>query len=376
MKEAESRSSFKPADLSSSIFASLGLVGESNLLGIEKSLGRELFFLIDGFGDFIFKDFSGEIPALSNLEEFTSLEAHFPSTTVTNLTSIGTGRYPCDHGMVGYTMRIPWSQPGTPPLLNGLKWDERIDPLTWQEVPTLFERARAQGIDVSHIASARYEGSGFTRAALRGPKYLPASTDDEIMAALQTATKTTPSFTYLYLNDVDDAGHSTGVGSNRWKSALARVDGLIARIARELPSGTRVWVSADHGMINAGEKVVIGKGNNLLDEVEILGGEPRARNLYLKREPDGLVDEKVIARVRQRWSEFFGDRIEILTPEEGYGSNLGQRVRSRIGEIIIVPKDQTILIESEREETQMRMVGHHGSITEAELEIPLRVMKL
>jgi len=52
MKAADGRKSFKPADLSTSIFASLGLVGESNLLGIEKSLGRELFFLIDGFGDF------------------------------------------------------------------------------------------------------------------------------------------------------------------------------------------------------------------------------------------------------------------------------------------------------------------------------------
>ncbi|MFM7462620.1 MAG: alkaline phosphatase family protein [Actinomycetota bacterium] len=354
----------------------MGLAGEENLLGIESSTGREIFFLIDGFGQFIFEEFASDIPVISAFEEFTKLQAHFPSTTVTNLTSIGTGRYPCDHGMVGYTMRIPWSQPGTPALLNGLKWDERIDPLTWQEVPTLFERARLQGFEVSHIASARYEGSGFTRAALRGPTYLPASSDDEIISALQSATKTTPSFTYLYLNDVDDAGHATGVGSNRWKSALMRVNALIERISRELPSSTRLWITADHGMINAGEKVVIGKGNNLMDEVEILGGEPRARNLYLKRDNDGAIDENVLNRVRQRWSDFFGERIEILTPEEGYGSNLNAKVRSRIGEIIIVPKDQSVLIEPEREETQMRMVGHHGSITKAELEIPLRVMKL
>ena len=367
---------FKPADLSRSIFASMGLAGEENPLEIDKSPGRELFFLIDGFGQFIFDEFRAEIPTIASFEEFTRLNAHFPSTTVTNLTSIGTGRYPCDHGMVGYTMRIPWSQPGTPALLNGLKWDERIDPLTWQAVPTLFERARLQGFDVSHIASARYEGSGFTRAALRGPKYLSASSDDEIMVALQSATHANPSFTYLYLNDVDDAGHASGVGSSRWKSALARVDRLVERIAKELPAGTRVWITADHGMVNAGEKVVIGKGNNLMDEVEILGGEPRARNLYLKRDSQGLIDESALVRVKERWSEFFGDRIEILTPEQGYGPSLDTRVRSRIGEIIIVPRDQTILIEPEREDSQMRMVGHHGSTTQAEIAIPLRVMKL
>lgn len=354
----------------------MGLAGEENPLGIEKSPGRELFFLIDGFGQFIFEEFGADIPAISGFNEVTTLHAHFPSTTVTNLTSIGTGRYPCEHGMVGYTMRIPWSQPGTPALLNGLKWDERIDPLTWQEVPTLFERARTQGFDVSHIASPRYEGSGFTRAALRGPNYLPASSDDEILAALKIATKATPSFTYLYLNDVDDAGHATGVGSNRWKNALIRVNALVERITRELPSGTRVWISADHGMINAGEKIVIGKGNDLMDEVEILGGEPRARNLFLKRDGDGAVDDRAMDRVKQRWTDFFGERIEILTPEEGYGSLLDSRVRSRIGEIIIVPKDQSILVEPEREEAQMRMIGHHGSITKAEVEIPLRMMKL
>lgn len=243
-------------------------------------------------------------------------------------------------------------------------------------MPTLFERARTQGFDVSHIASPRYEGSGFTRAALRGPNYLPASSDDEILAALKIATKATPSFTYLYLNDVDDAGHATGVGSNRWKNALIRVNALVERITRELPSGTRVWISADHGMINAGEKIVIGKGNDLMDEVEILGGEPRARNLFLKRDGDGAVDDRAMDRVKQRWTDFFGERIEILTPEEGYGSLLDSRVRSRIGEIIIVPKDQSILVEPEREEAQMRMIGHHGSITKAEVEIPLRMMKL
>lgn len=364
----------------------MGLAGESNALNLAPSQGREILFLIDGFGEFIFDEFASAIPAISESRKASPLSAHFPSTTVTNLTSIGTGRYPSEHGMVGYTMRIPWAQAGTAQLLNGLKWDERIDPLTWQSVPTLFERASAAGYSVNHIASARYEGSGFTRAALRGPRYLPASSDEEIIAALQRATANAPSFTYLYLNDVDDAGHATGVGSDKWLAALSRIDLLVATMRKVLPQGIRLWITADHGMVNAGQKVVLGDGNRLMEEVAVLGGEPRARHLYLGEHSLGNTGDtgvtgvgevgKAVERVRQRWQEYFGDRVELLTPETAFGQGLSERVRSRIGDLIAVPRDATVLIEPERAEPQSRMVGHHGALTEVELRIPARFIEI
>jgi hypothetical protein len=38
-----------------------------------------------------------------------------------------------------------------------------------------------EGINVSHIAAKRYEGSGFTQAALRGAQYLGANLIDDIV---------------------------------------------------------------------------------------------------------------------------------------------------------------------------------------------------
>lgn len=365
------------ADLTRSVFASLGL-GIDNPLDIELTRGSDVVMLIDGFGSFIFDDYVAAIPVISRESEphLTSLRSYFPTTTVTNLTSLGTGQIPAVHGMVGYTMRIPFASEGTPQLLNGLKWDPRIDPLTWQREATLFERATKVGIDVFHIASKRYEGSGFTEASLRGARYLPAQSDDEIIAALEASTKRSPSFTYLYLNDVDEAGHGHGVGSSKWLSALQRVDDLVRRIIATLPKGSRLWITADHGMVNAGEKVVLGLDNDLLDDVVLLGGEPRARHLYLTGngsvEMSGDHLKERIERVRRRWSDFFGDRVSLLQASEAYGDPIEPGIKARIGDIIAIPTDDTVLIELERQEMQSRMVGHHGAMTKIESAIPLR----
>ena len=358
-----------PAQITNSIFSTLGL-DTPNPLSLASSTGPEVLLLVDGLGSFIFDLFAHEIPIMNGQSSAsaTILRSHFPSTTVTNLTSLGTGELPGSHGMVGYTMRIPFAAEGTPQLLNGLKWDPRIDPQTWQRRSTLFERGARVGIESSHIASRRYEGSGFTLAALRGARYLPAQSDDEIIAALDVATGSSMSFTYIYLNDVDEAGHAHGVGSEKWISALRRVDSLVEKLLLALPRGSRLWITADHGMVNAGEKVVLGEGNHLLEDVDLLGGEPRARHLYLSGH--GIDDRK--EAIKARWREFFGERIELLDARQAYGEDVDPKIADRIGEIIAVPTDATVLIEPERKETQSRMIGHHGARTELETAIPLR----
>jgi hypothetical protein len=39
--------------------------------------------------------------------------------------------------------------------------------------------------------------------------------------------------------------------------------------------------------------------------------------------------------------------------------------------LVVIANDEFILVEPDREELQLAMVGHHGGITEAETAIPL-----
>ncbi len=306
-------------------------------------------------------------PIFNQLTSFSSLQATFPSTTSTSLTSLGTGNAAGRHGMVGYTMRVPHS--GTPErLLNALKWDERVDPYIWQSEETLFERGKREGISVSHIAAKRYEETGFTRAALRGATYHGANLVDEMVTETKLALSKERSFAYVYINDVDDASHRDGIGSPRFHAAMAKASELITKLLENLPLGTRLWITADHGMINRDDFCVLGKDNDLLQNVELLGGEPRVRYLYVRN--------GALAETKSQWEEFFGEKVQVLTREESvnqgfFGPSVSEKNLERIGDLIVIANGEFILVEPDREEFQLAMVGHHGGVTEPEIAIPL-----
>ena len=56
-----------------------------------------------------------------------------------SLGSLGTGVPPAQHGMLGYQVAVP----GQDRLLNGLRWDEHVDPISWQPAPTIYQPAAA-----------------------------------------------------------------------------------------------------------------------------------------------------------------------------------------------------------------------------------------
>lgn len=358
------------AELSESIFGTLGLLGANNHLALkEDQSDRACLLLIDGFGRNSYVEYSNLIPTLREFQYHETLSATFPSTTATSLTSLGTGLNAGIHGMVGYTMRIPHSGPPER-TLNALKWDERVDPHIWQPNQTLFERAANQGMRVSQVSNKRYADTGFTRASLRGAEYLGVSSLDEMATSASRALATPGSFAYLYLNDVDEASHAAGYGSERFKNSLQKVEELINQLLRELPKRTRLYVTSDHGMINRGDYEVIGKENNLDLDIDLLAGEPRVRYLHMA--------ESKLESVRERWIDHLGDRVQIFTRSEAiaaglFGSEVTEKIKERIGDLVVVAKGSLILVEPAREAQQLAMVGHHGGMTPDETEIPLLV---
>ncbi len=356
-------------DLSQSIFASLGGAGLTNSLELPDS-DRTCLLLVDGMGNDVIEKYGSQFPAIAAMNCNQVLNSTFPSTTATALTSLATGVLPGIHGMLGYTIRVPRSgEPGR--LLNALKWDERVDPATWQSQPTLYERAIENGITSSYIAAKRYEGTGFSRATLRGAQYLGANYSDDMVKYAKQALTPAKSFAYLYVNNLDNAGHNDGVGSDKWLDALAFVDDLISQLIVALPSGTNLFVTADHGMVNVEEKLVLGKENTLMDDVTLLGGEPRARHIYVR---DGALED-----VKSRWSSELKEKVDIYT-KESIASLIGGEVlldaNERLGDLIVVPKGGLILIDPAREAQEGKMIGHHGGTTSIEVEIPLLSVRL
>jgi hypothetical protein len=331
-------------------------------------MGRELLFLIDGFGFDALATYADAMPTMSRMFNHGRIQTAFPSTTATSLATLTTGELPGAHGMLGYTVQVPRSGGR---LLNALKWDERVDPENWQPIETLFQRAAAAGINVTHVAAKRYENSGFTRAVFRGAQYKGANLVADLISETKLALHKAPSFVYLYVNDLDTAGHSDGVGSEKWIAALSMIDQMVSQLMKEVPKGTRIWVTSDHGMINVQEKIVIGLDNPLMQGVSVVAGEPRARHLYLDSD-----SPTARAETASLWQEYLQDKALVLTREQAISSNLfGAEVSAdaldRMGEVIAIARGGLVLLDADRVEKEGAMVGHHGADSDIESQVGL-----
>ena len=352
-----------------SIFSSLGLESAVDHLAVGQSpMGRELLFLIDGFGFDTLATYADAMPTMSRMFNHGRIQTAFPSTTATSLATLTTGQLPGAHGMLGYTVQVPRSGGR---LLNALKWDERVDPENWQPIETLFQRAAAAGINVTHVAAKRYEISGFTRAVFRGAQYKGANLIADLISETKLALHKAPSFVYLYVNDLDTAGHSDGVGSEKWIAALSMIDQMVSQLMKEVPKGTRIWVTSDHGMINVQEKIVIGLDNSLMEGVSVVAGEPRARHLYLDSD-----SPTARAETASLWQEYLQDKALVLTREQAISSNLfGSEVSAdaldRMGEVIAIARGGLVLLDADRVDKEGAMVGHHGADSDIESQVGL-----
>jgi hypothetical protein len=359
------------ADLSASLFASLTENPAANVLGLPET-ARACLLIVDGLGLEQLRAHQAAAPFLAELA-FNSrpLTAGAPSTTVTSLTSLGTGLPPAVHGMLGYQVALP----GRRQLLNGLRWPEDVDPVTWQPQPTIFERLTQAGVSAVQVSPSAYRNSGLTRAALRGSDYREADSLGALAALASAALgESDRALVTAYHGDLDATGHRYGVSSPAWNNQLAHVDRLAEQIASSLPHGTVMYVTADHGMVNVGpdDRIDLDTADiPLRDGVELLGGEPRFRHVYTY---PGATDT-----VLATWREVLGERAWVLTRDEAVkegwfgpaASPVSNEMAARIGDVVAACAGPWALVATETEPRESALTGMHGSLTPAEQLVPL-----
>ncbi|MEU8385852.1 nucleotide pyrophosphatase/phosphodiesterase family protein [Streptosporangium sp. NPDC048865] len=356
------------ADLSSSLLAAVGVDG-ANPLDLAPA-GRVVLFLVDGMGAELLRAHPGVAPFLSSLSGGVSggvLTAGFPATTVTSLSTIGTGLPPGGHGMLGYQLAVP----GAGYLLNCLRWTAPgplVEPGEWQPAPTVYERAAAAGVPVSYVGPAKFETTGFNRAVYRGVRFVGADEVDDRIAGVRHALAEPRAHVSVYYGDLDSAGHLNGWGSPAWLDQLALVDRMAERLAETLPPGSAMYVTADHGMINIADRVDIDALPALREGVALLGGETRARHLYTV--------PGASAAVLGTWRDVLAGKAWVVSREEAVESGwFGPEVRRewlpRIGDVLAVPYTDCALVASVAEPHEAGFIGCHGSLTPAEQYVPL-----
>lgn len=355
------------ADLLPSLGAHLGMPGQDRL-GLP-SAQRYLVLLIDGLGADQLAENAEHAPYLSGLGQ-SFLTAGVPSTTATSITSFGTGLQPGAHGIAGYTF---WYRQNSA-VLNALRWPDGLSGLDVQPQLTYFERIVKVGIQTGTIAPAAFADSGLTTVALRGGSFWPVEDESDLDRRTELAAAATMAgernLTYCYERVLDHTGHAYGVDSVQWREALTWVDSLASRLREALPSSVRLVITGDHGMVDVPEhsRLLVEDEPGLLDEVTAFAGEGRLRHLMVETGSD--------ERVASRWRSLLGERAWVRTREEavaeGWFGELSPRLADRFGDVIVAMADDGAIL-SRKLAGELGLVGMHGSLTRAEMVVPLLV---
>ena len=360
------------ADVVPSVLAAMGVAGFAPRIPLQGDIAAACVLLVDGLGAELLDTYAEDAPVLAGLRGQT-LQVGFPSTTVAGLAAVGTGCRSGEHGMVGLSFRLPGAD-----VVNALGWRphpwgrdlrDKVPPEQVQPKPTTFERAAASGIAVSVVSGAQFTGSGLTRAVLRGGRYVGVQALGDLAACVRSALAD-GGFCFGYHSELDLLGHVYGPGSMAWRMQLRQVDRLVESIVEGLGPGGLLAVVADHGMVevDASEVVDIDACEALLDGVDAIGGEPRARHVYVA---DGAGDAVLAA-----WRETLAQRAWVVSRDEAiaagwFGDKVGDDARFRIGDVVAAARGDAAMMRRTAESLLSSLIGQHGSLTTAEQRVPL-----
>jgi hypothetical protein len=360
------------ADVVPSVLAAMGVGGFDARLALPGDVAGACVLLIDGLGAELLDTYAAEAPVLAGLRGRT-LQVGFPSTTAAGLAALGTGCRSGEHGLVGYSFRLPGVG-----VMNSLRWSphpgggdlrDTAVPEQVQPIATTFERAASAGAEVSIISAAEFRGSGLTRAVLRGGRYIGVQALGDLGARVREAIAD-GGFCYGYHSELDLIGHLYGPGSEPWRMQLRQVDRLVESVVAGLPPGGLLAVVADHGMVSVdiAEVVDVDDCRPLTGGVEDIGGEPRARHIYVA---DGAADDVLAA-----WRETLAERAWVVSRDEAiaagwFGARIGGDVRLRIGDVVAAARGSAAMVRKKIEPLESSLIGHHGSLTTAEQSVPL-----
>jgi hypothetical protein len=342
--------------------------GAAERLGVPRA-DRVCVVLVDGLGHRLLVERAGHAPFLRRrLPDARVLTVGYPSTTAASMGLFGTGCGAGRTGLAGYTVR----NPATGGLANLVSWEGAGRPQDWQRAPSFFTRAVAAGATVTSVGPARFAGSGLTEAALRGADYVAAERLwDRVDATVRLLRR--PVLVYLYWGDVDKVGHHHGWRSPQWGDELSSTDAELGRLARSVPRGTVLLITADHGMVDVDHDALMDVATTpaLSEGVELVSGEPRATHVHVA---DGRVEE-----VAARWRSTLGRAAVVVRGEEaveqGWFGPVADHVRPMIGDLVVAATGRGGVVDSRTQTPHSLLLrGMHGSFTPEEMLVPLVVV--
>ena len=284
-----------------------------------------------------------------------------PSTTATALTSLTTGSPPARHGVVGYRVRV-----NTDEVLNILRWRtamgdarDRVPAAEFQVIEP-FGGSRPPVVTRSEFAN-----TGFTIVHLAGARLFGWRMASTLVTQVRDLLRDGEPFVYAYYDGVDKVAHEYGL-ADAYDAEVAATDRLVEDLLAVLPSGAALVVTSDHGQVHVGDQVEH-LAPEVLELTVMLSGEGRFRWLHAR--PGATAELAAAAAACHGHHAWVRTRHEAEA-ENWFGGPLTKDSVSRLGDVAVALFEPVALYDP-ADTGEIRLRARHGSLTPAEMWVPL-----
>ncbi len=319
-----------------------------------------VLWVLDGLG---WEQMQDRLPSLRgfSLMDGVRITTVAPTTTATALTSISTGLPPGEHGVIGYRMAVDG-----PDNLNVLRWTTSRGDARESIPPESVQHDVAFG---GHrppvVVRAEFRDTGFTRAHLGGCRHVPYRMPSTLVAEILHQVRAGEPFVYAYYDGIDKVAHEYGLGAV-YDAEIVFVDRMVEYLLQELPSGTALVITSDHGQVDVGDRV-LPPHPEVLSRVRHQSGEARFR--WLHAVPGAEAALLDVARTHHSDVAWVVSREQVLD-ECWFGPKVLPGPLARLGDVALVAREP-VAFEDPMDTGPFHLIGRHGSMTPAEVHVPL-----
>ncbi len=306
----------------------------------------------------------------------------FPPTTASAITTYLTGDAPQQHALTGWHTWL--RELGC--VMSVLPGRPRYGGVGYRgagvDVRKLFghrpvsERIATDSVVIApaEIASSDFNLAHLGRAKARRFEHLTG-----MFRQIARAIRGSPeaSYCYAYWPRLDGIGHEQGIESDAAVAHLHEIEAALSDFCdRIADSGTLVLVCADHGQIDTApsDRLDLAQHPELVECLTIpLCGEPRAAFCYVH--PDRADSFEGYCR------EVLGERFDLYSSRALIASGvfgLGPphpRLRERVGDYTLLARGNNVIRERLPFDRPFEQIGVHGGLSQAELMVPLAMIR-
>ncbi|MBU0953008.1 MAG: alkaline phosphatase family protein [Nanoarchaeota archaeon] len=311
------------------------------------------------------------------------LTACAPTATTANLCSFVTGVPPGIHGFLGYKSELllrsldPAAFKLGPGGAGQRLADIDLHAADIREVPLATQLLMDAGIQVVQYNRRDYLRTPLSEILYTNMKVHDYVDREDLLVHARKHLMTTKGklFAWLYWDMIDGISHVHGALSDFHAAEVRALDaGIITELLEPLEGSNTLFIfTADHGHINRNEERVV----DLTEDAGLMKllqfapqGDVREGRLNFFYTKKGKANA-TLQHLQQHYSQ---DSIAMLSDDALklglFGTTkMTPTVRKRIGDVVMIAKDDALLGSRPIEE-MLRLYGYHGGLTRQEVLVP------